>query len=127
MEMTKGEICREYRTSKNKGKQIKILAQLNCCSVKDIREILIEGGEQLRGVPKENEEAKTLDSECEVPKAVVEVPKAVVEAVKVYYYKVDQAMKQVLNEIEVLNDRLSKMDFEAREIEKWLEREHVNM
>lgn len=118
MEMTKEEICREFRLSKSK--QIKILAQLNSCSVKQIREILIEGGEQLRGVPKENAEAETLDSECEVPKAVV-------EAVKVYYYKVDQAMKQVLNEIEVLNDRLSKMDFEAREIEKWLEREHVNM
>ena len=118
MEMTREEICREFRMAKRKGQQIKILAQLNCCSVKEIREILIEGGEQLRGVPKENEEAESLD--CEVPKAVV-------EAVKVYYYKVDQAMKQVLNEIEDLNDRLSKMDFEAREIEKWLEREHVNM
>lgn len=42
MKMTKGEIIREYRTAKNRQKQIKILADLNCCSETEIKHVLEE-------------------------------------------------------------------------------------
>ena len=47
MQMTEGEIVREYRTAKNRTKQISILADLNECSKKTIREILERKGEQV--------------------------------------------------------------------------------
>ena len=40
MQMTEGEIRRDYASAKNKNMQIGILADLNCCSRKKIMEIL---------------------------------------------------------------------------------------
>lgn len=40
--MTEGEIRRDYNNAKNKKQQIKILADLNCCSVARIEDIIGE-------------------------------------------------------------------------------------
>lgn len=40
MQMTVGEIKRNYDQAKNKSRQIGILADLNCCSREDIEKIL---------------------------------------------------------------------------------------
>lgn len=42
--MTAEEIVRDYQQAKNKQKQIKILADLNCTSPSEIRSILAEAG-----------------------------------------------------------------------------------
>lgn len=42
MQMTHSEIRKMYRESKNKKDQVKILAELNCCTVEEIKEILRE-------------------------------------------------------------------------------------
>lgn len=42
MQMTNVEIRKMYREFKNKKEQIKILAELNCCTVEEIKEILSE-------------------------------------------------------------------------------------
>lgn len=47
MTMTAEEIIREYRLSKTPSKQIRILADENCCTRKEIIEILREGGAPL--------------------------------------------------------------------------------
>lgn len=47
MNMTNGEIVREYRQAAKPMNQIKILADLNGCSNKDIARILIEAGESV--------------------------------------------------------------------------------
>lgn len=47
MTMTNEEICREYRQAKTPLKQIRILADLNGCTKREIAEILREGGEVL--------------------------------------------------------------------------------
>lgn len=44
MEMTAEEICRDYRLAKNKNRQLRILADLNVCSVRQIYEILAGQG-----------------------------------------------------------------------------------
>lgn len=49
--MTDGEICREYRTAKNKGQQVEILAQLNRLEEAEVVDILLQGGEKLRYFP----------------------------------------------------------------------------
>ena len=44
MQMSNGEIVSSYMYAKHRGKQIKILAELNCCSVEHIMKILREEG-----------------------------------------------------------------------------------
>lgn len=58
MTMTNEEICRDYRNAKVPTKQIKILAELNQCTMDDIKRILTEGGEKLPGnmMPKPKKE-----------------------------------------------------------------------
>lgn len=45
MEMTDKEICQEYREAKNKNQQIRILADLNLCTPREILDILTAAGE----------------------------------------------------------------------------------
>ena len=42
MDMSNDEIVVRYRQAKEKGKQIKILADLNACSIEDILKVLVE-------------------------------------------------------------------------------------
>ena len=44
MQMDAGEICRSYAAAKNKNDQIKVLADLNGCSTKEILNVLTDGG-----------------------------------------------------------------------------------
>lgn len=44
MQMQKGEIVRSFNEAKNRGEQVKILAELNCCSTEEIMNILKEAG-----------------------------------------------------------------------------------
>lgn len=48
MQMTKQEICKEYREAKDPNHQLTILAQLNACGAGDIVAILEKNGEPLR-------------------------------------------------------------------------------
>ena len=47
MEMTKDEIIRRYKEAKDKKDQIKILADLNLCSSKEIKDILVAAGVEI--------------------------------------------------------------------------------
>lgn len=49
MEMTELQIASEYRTGKHKSKTIKVLAELNAVTQRQIAEILQRQGEQLPG------------------------------------------------------------------------------
>lgn len=53
MQMTIWEIQNSYRTAKNKEKQIGILAELNDCSIKDIKKILDIDKKPVEESPKE--------------------------------------------------------------------------
>ena len=52
MQMTNGEIVASYRQAKNKKEQVKILAELNCCTQDEIKKILLEGGLDVRELPR---------------------------------------------------------------------------
>lgn len=54
LQMSEGEILRNYREAKDKAEQIKILAQLNLCSEERIKEILKEQGVDGRALPRKN-------------------------------------------------------------------------
>ena len=42
--MSRAEIVTRFRDAANKPEQIKILADLNACTVKDIKQVLLEAG-----------------------------------------------------------------------------------
>ena len=48
MNMTEGEICRQYRSAKDRASQLQILADLNCVPRLEIIKILMHNGEQVR-------------------------------------------------------------------------------
>ena len=52
MEMTNSEIVRSYREAKDKGKQVKILSQLNLCEVGEILDILAKNGVKPQEMPR---------------------------------------------------------------------------
>ena len=64
MDMKPDEIVVRYRQAKEKGKQLKILADLNDCSVDDIVNILVEhGGYKLDRLSRSRGKAKLLKKE----------------------------------------------------------------
>jgi len=67
MVMTKNEILRDWEGAKNKKEQIQILADLNCTSQEDIKDILLEMGVDYRRLPRERE--KKNEKAAEAPKA----------------------------------------------------------
>lgn len=48
MEMTKMDICKSYRESKNQAEQLQVLADLNGTTRERIIRILLDGGEKVR-------------------------------------------------------------------------------
>lgn len=62
MTMTINEICRNYRESKDKPEQIKILADLNCTNTDEIEKILVDCGEKVQQPPKTNRGKKKTEN-----------------------------------------------------------------
>lgn len=58
MQMTNGEIIANYRQAKNKKEQLKILAELNACTQDEIKKILLEGGLDVRQLPRTREKTE---------------------------------------------------------------------
>ena len=52
MEMTDNEIVRSYREARDKGKQVKILSQLNLCEIGEILDILTKNGVKPQELPR---------------------------------------------------------------------------
>lgn len=72
MEMTRGEITRAYRQSRDKGAQVNILAELNMVSRIRIIEILSENGEEVRiSLPSRGKKRTKEFSESEYRKALI--------------------------------------------------------
>jgi formate dehydrogenase maturation protein FdhE len=86
MEMTHAEIRRNYREAKNKKDQIQILADLNLCTVAEIKEIL---NEKPRLETKKAEKSKKAeDKTSEKPKKIKHGPMPEI-AKKVLYATLD--------------------------------------
>lgn len=64
MEMQTSEICRLYRGARDRKEQVRILAQLNACKIRDILTVLRDNGEavpeygQLPKTPKKGQQEK---------------------------------------------------------------------
>ena len=110
MNMTPQEIAKEYREAKDKGNQIKILADENLTDRKEIVKILKEQGEITDKVPrakgmraKTGQSAAVSTKKKEETNAAVEVPESVITACQrelVYMQKGIDSKKEAIGKME---------------------------
>lgn len=103
MVMTPNEICRNYREAKNKPEQIKILADMNCISVGDIKKILADGGEQVEEPPKTNRGKKPEKNKPAV------MPDVILDILANELDALDMQIKLLQNQLDPLVDRYSEI------------------
>lgn len=124
--MTKNEILRDWEEAKDKKEQIQILADLNCTSPEEIKNILIELGVDYRRLPREKKREKAAEA-AEAPKAQpkkkaeVKTP----EAPKHEKPKVEPRRKHALRRMEQLLQAVVTQEM-ADDIpdEEWVEELH---
>ncbi len=95
--MEEWEILEAYRTAKNKGEQIGILADRNCCTKKEISEFLKSHGQDVK-VPYQY---KRLDmSDCTI----------IIEALVHYKHSLERELAAVTSAHEILNKKLLQLN-----------------
>lgn len=88
MEMRPDEIVVNYRQAKNKGQQIKILADLNLCKIEDIIQILVDhGGYERQRISRAIGAARKCSSPFVKHSEPVKLPKKEPEPEKIPYKK----------------------------------------
>lgn len=142
--MTNDEICAMYRDAANKGKQIGILADLNCTDKDVIREILIDNGMMKKpgrpsAGPKTRKPEATqvctgdpvrVTDRLSVPEGtpltkVPAPPAIVIKAVKHRIVDVSAKLKEYSENIDTLNLAIKDMKHEYDELIEWLKSQHV--
>lgn len=120
MQMTNDEIIREYKGAKNPKQQIKILAELNCCSETDIQKIIESAESQEKPKrkytrratavapkkPSAEENGKTAEPKLGVPQEFINLA---IMRIDDLYDKIAELKEQegkYSAEISILNNRL---------------------
>lgn len=113
MNMTPQEIAREYREAKDKGNQIKILADENLTDRKEIIKILREQGEITDKVPRsKGMRAKAAQS------AAVDVPESVITACQRELVYMQQGIDSRKEAIEKMEENIKELKGQIAEDEK---------
>lgn len=129
MEMTEEEICRSYRQAYSPSKQIKVLAELNCCKESDIKQILKDNGYMKKQGRPSTEPEKPLSKAERLLKAVNDEREEVKEALKptvkiediVKKPYIPEAVRIALeNQIMALNKQINDLQAQRGEIEHFL-------
>ena len=119
MDMKPDEIVVRYRQAKHKAEQIKILADLNACTVDDIIRVLVNHGDYApRALNKVRGDAKKLPKMAE-PTAEVQAPEKTTEEVqqaepeptiKPIETPIDNALSVIKKQIDEINVEISALN-----------------
>lgn len=129
MDMKPDEIVMRYRQAKVKGEQIKILADLNDCTVGDIVDVLVEHGgyerqRMCRAIGKANAESAKPKAEPVVtetaPSQEEEPTEYVIPAKSVPEMLVDSAFDVIRAELSEINRQQYALDMRKAELYKKL-------
>lgn len=112
MQMTEEEIKRNYTGAKNKRDQIKVLAELNCTSISEIREILVRTGIKEDDLP-----AKAGRKKAEKP----DIPDAVKDACSKEMVNLQQDIDKNEDIIRDLQEQNRKKEAAMVELRKFCE------
>ena len=117
--MTELEILTTFRQAKYPGKQVAILAELNSCSVEEIKDILLRNGVEPKNLPRKSRKmrqaemdelvatsaAQTEENPVEVP---VEVQPSVLELVLAQELEIEQEYSDLCQQVEDLSSKMTK-------------------
>ena len=111
MTMTDNEICRNYREAKNRPEQIKLLADMNCTTVDEIKKILVAKGELVVAPPKTNRGKKPQEKpkQAEENPKTVAIPDAVMETLAAELDALDMQISLTKAKLEPLVDRYNEI------------------
>ena len=122
MKYADDDILQLYREAKDKTKEIKILAELNACKTKDIRDFLKSHGVEVPADRRYKDANKAADKDCEVAdddltiKVAAESPKATKQRLDI-----PEAIIAILRERRAeLKIKIQKLEAEVEEIDKFL-------
>ena len=118
--MTEFEICQSYREAKDPAAQIKILAQLNCCSTQYIRKILTDNNEPIRKKQSNPKNAKKVrppktEVKTKLPEEVIKVIRERLEELNDYILDTQLVLEKNSNEYKALAEFLDKAGVEVFE------------
>lgn len=123
MDMKPDEIVVRYKQAKKKSEQLKILADLNACTVDEIIDVLCEHGEYQRNYFNKAKIALKQQSESakvpyKKPEIIPEPPKPVAtpEPVKEQKQTIDSALNVLRAEIADINRQQYELDMRKAEI-----------
>lgn len=114
--MTDFDICKEYREAKNPSAQLKILAQLNCCSEKDILDILKRNNEPLRKrtyTTKKESAEKAEEKDKEIPNFI--------------YALAMERLHVIDDEITAKKEEITSLEKEYTRIHSWLKDQGIKI
>lgn len=114
--MTDFDICKEYREAKNPTAQLKILAQLNCCSEKDILDILKRNNEPLRKrtyTTKKESAEKAEEKDKEIPNFI--------------YALAMERLHAIDDEITAKKEEIAFLEKEYTRIHSWLKDQGIKI
>lgn len=112
--MTPNEICRNYRQSKDKKEQIKILADLNCTSKDEIIKVLVDCGEM--EPPEEKPKRIVKKKTTSLP----ELTKPVADALFARIDELDKEIKPLEDKRKALDAQMEPLRIEFNEIVSFL-------
>lgn len=125
MDMTPDEIVVRYRQAKNKAEQLKILADLNVCTVDDIINVLCEHGDyKPQFFNKAKIKLKALSEEpakipYKKPEIIPEPPKPEPEKIPpVVKRALDSGVAYLADQIDARLNRIEELKAEIAEFEK---------
>ena len=128
MQMTESEIVRSYKNAQTPRKQIKILAELNACDRKEIREILLKNGCKLPATGNRYKSTKTSAEKCQPSQPVDvweddEVPKIVFELARQELLKVEENIASAEIDRDLLQANIDKLEQVREKLVKFIEKD----
>lgn len=99
------EIVQDYQRAKNKGDMLRVLADRNCCDVKDIIELLRAEGEEVKLPTAKKNKKKKAESAPPSPDREI-----IIEAIKYYKKLISDELADVERAKAALTDKISRLD-----------------
>ena len=128
MQMTESEIVRSYKNAQTPRKQIKILAELNACDRKEIRDILLKHGCKLPATGNRYKSTKASAEKCQPSQPVDvweddEVPKIVFELARQELLKVEEDIASAEIDRDLLQANIDKLEQVREQLVKFIEKD----
>ena len=110
MQMTKDEILTSFKQAKNPTEQVRILADLNATDVPTIKRILLEGGVDIRKLPRERQKAAPAKPKEKAAPSILQQLEKERERLQVRKVQIAEIVPRLQQEDASLDDKLAAVD-----------------